>query len=151
MWAPCYVQLFRALGQLAEELQAHSKLKKKKEKEKKRLERRKLVNYFIHLNEVALGKNAQYQFVQTACVLVLPERQAGARLWERKKRQCFCNPSPAHQRCYKELPAEDLSELVIGLKHLSFPGSVQFVRSSVFHFSSFQDYSASCSCHKRAT
>lgn len=59
-------------GSVSRRALAHSKLKKKEER--KRLERRKPVNYLIHLTEVAFGEVEvrMYKFVQTACVLALP-------------------------------------------------------------------------------
>lgn len=67
-------------GSVSRRALAHSKLKKRKttkKKESKRLERRKPVNYLIHLTEVAFGEVevTMYKFVQTACVLVLTESQ----------------------------------------------------------------------------
>lgn len=63
-------------GSVSRRALAHSKLKKKKER--KRLERRKPVNYLIHLTEVAFGEVEvrMYKFVQTAGVRALPVCQA---------------------------------------------------------------------------
>lgn len=66
-------------GSVSRRALAHSKLKKK---ERKRLERRKPVNYLIHLTEVTFGEVEvrMYKSVQTPCVLVLSECQVCNRI-----------------------------------------------------------------------
>lgn len=69
-----------------------------KKKERKRLERRKPVNYLIHLTEVTFGEMEvrMYKFEQTACACVLPECQALARLWGREKKPAMFLHSHTH-------------------------------------------------------